>query len=49
MSIITIEDALEAIYRPLKTSFIKSEDPLERVYNKKGYRLALLIDNSLAF
>ena len=48
-SIITIEDALDAIYGPLKTSFVKSENEFERVYNKKGYRLALRIDNSPAF
>ena len=33
----------------MKTKFVKSDDPMERVYNKKGYRLALLIDNSPAF
>ena len=48
-SIITIEDALDAIYGPVKTSFVKSEDEFERVYNKKGYRLALRIHNSPAF
>ena len=48
-SIITIEDALDAIYGPMKTSYVKIEDAFERVYNKKGYRLALIIDNSPAF
>ena len=48
-SIIRIEDALDAIYGPMKTSFVKSEDAFERVYNKKGYRLAIQIDNSPAF
>ena len=48
-SIITFEDALNAIYGPMKTSNVASEDPFERVYNKKGYNLALLIDNSPAF
>ena len=48
-SIITIEDALDAIHGPVKTSFVKSEDEFERVYNKKGYRLAIRIDNSPAF
>ena len=47
-SIITIEDALDAIYGPVKTSFVLSEDEFERVYNKKGYRLALRIHNSPA-
>ena len=47
--LITIEDALDAIYGPMKTSFLISEDPFERVYNKKGYRLSLLINNSPAF
>ena len=48
-SIITLEDALDAIHGPMKTSLVKSEDAFERVYNKKGYRLALIIDNSPAF
>ena len=48
-SIITLEDALDAIYGPMKTSFVKSEDALERVYNKKGYRLSLIINYSPAF
>ena len=48
-SIIIFEDAIEAIYGPMKTSFTKSDDPVERVYNKKGYRFARLIDNSPAF
>ena len=47
--IITIKDALDALYGPMKTSFVKSDDPFELVYNKKGYKLALLIDNSPAF
>ena len=46
---ITLEDALDAIYGPKKTSLVKSEDAFERVYNKKGYKLALLINNSPAF
>ena len=46
---ITLEDALDAIYGPMKTSFVKSDDPFELIYNKKGYKLALLIDNSPAF
>ena len=48
-SLITLEDAINAIYGPMKTSFIKSDDPLERVYNKKVYRLAFLIDNRPEF
>ena len=49
LSVITLEDALDAIYGPMKTSFVKSEDQFERVYNKKGYRLVLRIDNSPDF
>ena len=48
-SIITLEDALDAIYGPKKTSLVKIEDTFERVYNKKGYRLAFIIDDSPAF
>lgn len=48
-SIITLEDAIDAIYGPMKTSFVTSEDPLERVYNKKGFKLALTIDDTNAF
>ena len=48
-SIITFEDAFDAIYGPMKISFVNSDDSFERVYNKKGYRLSLLIDNSPAF
>ena len=48
-SMITLEDALDAIYGPKKTSLVKSVDTFERVYNKKGLRLALRIDNSPAF
>ena len=48
-SIITFKDAFDAIHGPIKISFIKSDDSFERVYNKKGYRLSLLIDNSPAF
>ena len=33
----------------MKISFVNSDDSFERVYNKKGYRLSLLIDNSPAF
>ena len=40
---------MSAIYSPKRTSYVKSDDPLERVYNKKGYRLAFLIDNRPEF
>ena len=40
---------MSAIYSPKRTSYVKSDDPLERVYNKKGYRLALINDNSPDF
>ena len=33
----------------MKISFVNSDDRFERVYNKKGYRLSLLIDNSPGF
>ena len=46
---ITFRDAFDAIYGSMNNSIVKSEDPFERVYNKKGYRLALLIDNSPDF
>ena len=46
---ITSEDAINAIYSPIKTSYVNSDDPMQRIYNKKGFRLALLDDNSSAF
>ena len=33
----------------MKTSYVKSDNRMRRVYNKKGYKLALLIDDSPAF
>ena len=33
----------------MQTSYVKSDDPLERVINKKGYKLALKNDKSPAF
>ena len=47
-SLITSEDAINAIYSPIKTSYVNSNDPVQRIYNKKGFRLALLDDNSSA-
>ena len=47
---ITCEEAIDFIYAPVKNiSCLNSDDPLERVYNKKGYKLALNIDDSPAF
>ena len=48
-SLISFEDAINAIYEPMKTIYVKSFDPLERVYNKKGYKLALSSDNTPTF
>ena len=47
--VISKEDAIDAIYAPMKTSYVKSDNPITRVYNKKGFKLALTIDNSPAF
>ena len=33
----------------MKTSYVESDNPINRIYNKKGYKLALTIDNSPAF
>ena len=48
-SLITFEDAFDAIHGPMKISFVKSDDRFARVYNKKGFKLALIIDDSPAF
>ena len=48
-SIINLEDAIDAIYGPMKTSIVTSDDPFERIYNKKGFKLALKIDETYDF
>ena len=47
--LISYEDAINATYGPMKTTYVKSDDPLERVYNKKGFKFASSIDNTPAF
>ena len=33
----------------MKTSIVTSDDPFERIYNKKGFKLALKIDETYDF